>query len=591
MGLLLFAAIVGGYAARFVHLPRVVGYLLAGVALRFALTAALRGEGDDGHGLAVLEEAAQPLQTIKILALGLIMFVMGNVFEIRHVKSVGARVLKISLVEAAAVALFVAGACSLVWMFSTDGARNEVLSAGLLLGAVAIATAPAATLLVLREYDAKGQISDTILTMTAINNTVSILLFHTIFLVLCAIGVIGSTAAGSGLIWLDLLLTGVGSVVLGCALGFCFSVLYAKVPLAEFLLIFFAALIGLGEGAAALSAATHLSFNFLLTCLFFGAVFTNITLDSDPLHESLRVLGGPIFATFFVIAGYELHLGELGDLGLLGAVYVGMRVFGKYIGARVGARWAGWSGEVAPHIGLGMLCQAGVAIGLADFLVEEWQVSTPDGFTTHPLALHFKTVILGSVVMFELVGPVVLKSVAKRAGEVKAITLLRRRKAAAVEGDSVTRRTWQALLRTFGIARRAEGNDPDELTVRHIMRSNIKFLRASACLDDVLHFVEGSRFNHFPVVDEDGDFAGMIHFSDLREMIYDPHLRDLVTAVDLASPDDMVPADMLLSDLLERFKKSDFGSLVVVECAENRRVVGLVEQRDLLRVLHGGAKN
>ena len=124
------------------------------------------------------------------------------------------------------------------------------------------------------------------------------------------------------------------------------------------------------------------------------------------------------------------------------------------------------------------------------------------------------------------------------------------------------------------------------------MRSNIKLLRASARLDEVLHFVESSRYNHFPVVDEEGDFAGMVHFSDLRSMIYDPHMRDLVTAVDLADPSTpTVPVDMPLDDLLEVFRVSDVGSLVVVESAQTRRVVGVVEQRDLLQALHGQSRN
>jgi CBS domain containing-hemolysin-like protein len=89
------------------------------------------------------------------------------------------------------------------------------------------------------------------------------------------------------------------------------------------------------------------------------------------------------------------------------------------------------------------------------------------------------------------------------------------------------------------------------------------------------------------VVDEAGDSVGMIHFADLRDMIYDPQMRNLVTAVDLAAPQDYVPADMPLSELLETFRRRDVGSLVVVQSRENRRVLGLVEQRDLLRTLGG----
>jgi CBS domain-containing protein len=263
-----------------------------------------------------------------------------------------------------------------------------------------------------------------------------------------------------------------------------------------------------------------------------------------------------------------------------------MRFAGKYAGIRLGIRWARWRGELGPHAGLGMLCQAGVAIGLADFLTDAWRASTDVEAGPHPLALHFKTIVLGAVVIFELLGPVVLKGVVKRAGEVKAITLLRRARPAPVEGVSVLRQTWESMLRSIGV--RQPGRTPNvttDLQARHIMRSNVKLLPAGASLDDVLHFVEESKYNHFPVVDDAGAFAGMIHFSDLREIIYDPTTQDLVTAVDLAAPDDMVPADMPLEELMAEFDRRDVGALVVVQSRADRRVLGMVEQRDLLRAV------
>ncbi len=590
-GLILLAAIAGGYAARVVRLPRVVGYLLAGVGLRFALLAVLAGSDDPEHARNMLSEAAEPLRAIKTLALGLIMFMIGNVFESQHVKLVGRRVFRISLVELFCVVGLVAAGCAVAWGVTGDGAIRESIAGGVLLGLVALATAPAATLLVLREYDSKGPLSDTILTLTAINNTLSIILFHSMFLIFASTGLIASVSIAGRHVWLDLLLTSAGSVGLGMALGFLFSVLYSKIILAEFLLVFVAALVGLGVGLEAMGTALGVSFNFLLTCLFLGAVFTNITLNSGPLYESLRLLGVPIFASFFVLAGYELHVEQLETLGIVGIAYVVLRTAGKSLGGWLGTRWAGHSLDLRNYIGLGLLCQAGVAIGLADFITNAWVVHGPRGLVPHPLAGQFKTVILGSVVLFEIVGPLVLKGVVKSAGEVKAITLIRRGRSTPAEGDSITQLTFNALLRTLGLSHPTRRRRmPEDLRARHIMRSNIKFLHASAKLDEVLHFVEGSRYNHFPVVDDEGSFVGMIHFSDLRTMIYDPHMRDLVTAIDLACPDDMVPADMPLDDLLDTFKATDVGSLVVVE-PRSRRVLGLVEQRDLLRVLHGGSRS
>jgi CBS domain-containing protein len=229
-------------------------------------------------------------------------------------------------------------------------------------------------------------------------------------------------------------------------------------------------------------------------------------------------------------------------------------------------------------LGWGLLCQAAVVIGLADFLHTHWD---------HPLAGRFKTVVLGAVVLFELTGPLLVKWTVRRSGEVKAVTLLRRPKASAVEGESITRLTIGALLRTIGFTGRGKAEAAGALQVRHIMRTNVKFIRADATLDEVLHFVEQSRYNHFPVVDEDGALVGVIHFSDIREMIYDPVMRDLVTAVDLAdAATPVVPTDMPLPELMDVFRAANIGSLPVVDKGGGRRTVGIVEQRDLLRTLH-----
>lgn len=580
--LLLLAAIIGGYAAVFCRAPRVVGFLLAGLALHAILRAFAGEDSDAAHTFSV---AAERLQGIKTLALGLIMFTIGSVFEVGHLKSVGRRVFRISLVKNACVFVLVGGGCTLACVFSRSVGLTQAAAFGILLAVAAIATAPAATLLVLREYEAKGPVSDTILTLTAINNTVCIVLFHAAFLVLSAAGVIeGDYGAGRWLA-LDLLLTSVGSVALGVALGFVFSILHAKVTLADFSLVFLGVVLGLGAFRDALSDTLHLSYNFLLTALFMGATFANITVDAEPFQKALRSFSAPIFALFFVLAGYDLHIDDLPKIGLLGLAYTTLRVAAKCIGGWLGARWSHAPGDVPGFVGFGMLCQAGVAIGLAEFLSNAWGTNGADGFVPNSAAVDFKTIILGSVVIFELIGPLALKAIAVRSGEVKAVTLMRRRAVTATR-ESVFILAWQSLLRTLGLA--SSRTRPDEtLLVRHIMRSSIKVMPASSRFDEVLHFVEGSRFNHFPVVDEDERYVGMIHFSDLREMMYDPTVRDLVTAHDLARQNTPLAATgMTLQELLDVFHETDVGSLAVVDDIEARHVVGIVEQRDLLLALH-----
>jgi len=608
LGLMLFFGIAFAYAARLVRIPRVIGYMLAGIMLKGLIVWYVRPAVVEharthppyaeivvqaGGALAQAQrEADRPLATLSIisdLALGVILFTIGGVFESRHLRRVGARIGRLSAAEVGLTILAVFLTCGLVMLFVGSGGLAERFGLALLFGVAAAATAPAATLLVLQEYQAKGPTTDAMLTLVGLNNIASIVLFHVLFLLLCAAGAIETGPAPGRIVWLDLVVTTAGSVVLGLVVGVIISVAYARLPLGEALLIFIGFLLALGAGRDWLTNQWHLSFNFLLTCLFVGATFANVAMDPERFHTTLEAISLPLFAAFFVLAGYDLHVDQLRHLGLLGGVYVAFRVVGKVVGGWLGARWAGLGAEVKPALGLGMLCQAGVAIGLAKFLRESWgQVDPASGvFVPHELTNNFYTVILGSVVVFELVGPLLTRSVVVRAGEVKAIQLMRRPRAVAAEARSATGMILHALLRMLGLAGRVQGAPAEVLTTRHIMRTNVKLLRSSATFDEVLHFIERSPFNDFAVVNENDQLVGLINLADIRDIIYDPAVRELVTAVDLVEPDcPYALVDQPLTELLDQFHRVNVGCLPVVESPQSRKVVGMVEQRDLLRALH-----
>ncbi len=576
-GLMLVSAIVGGYAARLVHVPRVVGFLLGGVALRFLLYTVFDA-ADGGAAQQALESAAEPLRPIKDLALGLILFTIGGAFERSKLRAAGPRIFKISTLEIGLVLGFVFAGSGLVTMVVQPAygiAQNLVLA--LLLATAAVATAPAATLFVLQEYEAKGPITDTVLGLTGMNNIVCIILFHSVFLALASLGAINTTGTLAEHLWPALWFTTVGSVALGIVAGTAISIIHAKLPIAETLLVFFALFILFGAGEKWLWEDRGVSFNFLLTALVMGAVFANVAIDSQKLESTLRIVAAPIFAGFFVMAGYGLHLTDLGHMGWLGGGYVLCRYLGKALGCRLGVRWALWPERADGRLGPALLCQAAVVIGLAAFVERYWQSE---------LASRFATVVLGSVVVFELVGPLLLKRCVVQAGEVKAMTLLRRA-GVITEGSPIVRITLQSLGRLFGLRFNRRTADREQMLVEDIMRTNVQFIRASATFDEVLHAVERSTYSHFPVVDDDEAFAGVIHFSDVRDVIYDPTLSELITAVDLADPNSIsVPTDMTLTKLLDAFTSQNVGVLPVVERTGGKRIVGIVEQRDLLRALH-----
>ncbi len=576
-GLMLLAAIVGGHLARWFHAPRVIGFVLGGVALRVILHELVLARDAEAVELQ-LQSAAEHLGAVKDLALGLILFMIGGVFERSRIRSAGPRILRISLVETTfcAVLVFV-GCLSVALVTQTEDGLGEQVVLALLLGLAAIATAPAATLFVLQEYESKGPITDTILGLTGVNNVICIILFYSSFLILAGFGALQASHAVTQHLWIVLVATSLGSIALGIAFGTLISILHAKLPMAETLLVFFAVFILLGAGQKWLLEHVGVSFNSLLAALTLGAVFANVAIDPHKLTIALRTVAAPIFAGFFVMVGYELHTEELSRIGLLGAVFVVCRLTGKVVGGWLGVRWAGGPQRTDGRLGSALLCQAAVVIGLASFVEQYWESET---------ARRFSTIILGSVVVFELIGPLLVKRCVVQGGEVKAVTLLRR-PGMTTEGDAIVPLTLHALARLLGLGRRAAPTETAKMSVKHLMRTHVQLIPASANLDEVLHLIERSTYSHFPVVDEEGSYAGVIHFSDVRDVIYDPTMRELVTAIDLADPDSgVVPMDMPLAELLDAFTRENVAVLVVVDRPDSKQIVGLVEQRDLLRVLH-----
>ncbi|MBU0718882.1 MAG: hypothetical protein KJ749_11585, partial [Planctomycetes bacterium] len=304
-GLMLLAAIVGGYAARFVHVPRVVGFLLGGIALRLILHALFVPE-PGGPQDRILQAAAEPLSAIRDLALGMILFSIGGVFQRSNLKNISPAVLRIGLLEILSVVVLVFAGCLIAALLSpTRFTGPESLLLAGLLAVAAIATAPAATLFVLQEYDAKGPITDTILALTGVNNFVCVILFYSMFFLLASVGAVQTHGVLHDNLWVVLAATTIGSVSLGIVCGTLISIIHAKLALAETVLIFIALFILLGAGEPWFFEHLGVSYNFLLAALVMGGVFANIAIDTEKLVSSLRTLGSPVFAGFFVMAGYD----------------------------------------------------------------------------------------------------------------------------------------------------------------------------------------------------------------------------------------------------------------------------------------------
>jgi len=379
LGIAVLVGIFAGKVAHKVKIPRVTGYLLIGLVLGPSVTGVLSGE------------LVEQLDVINDVALGLILFAIGNEFEWSHLRRVGIRALfRLALFETIGVFLVVFGGFVLIGYETTFA---------LLAATAAVATAPAATLLVIREYHTRGPLTDRLLALVAINNLIALGLFRLIK---------GLMSLESGGEPVAALLTPVYEFVVSLGLGYLLGRLLSiwenrLDELSELLLVTIGVIL-LGTGLGQI-----LQLSPMIVMMAAGATVANKSHLHRLIYVEQRQLEQPLYIIFFVLAGSALHLDILPQMGIAGLVYLLGRAAGK-----IGGIWlAGWRNRkqhpvVSKYLGMTMLCQAGVAIGIA-YEVED---SYPE------VGMMLTTIVLATVVVNETFGPFLVRLGLSLAGEV-----------------------------------------------------------------------------------------------------------------------------------------------------------------------------
>jgi len=554
--IILLGSLVGGRLATLLRLPRVTGYLLAGLFLGPSFAHLL------GMPPLLPEAALQELRVLGDLALALIMVNIGGQFRTDHLRRYRHRIALFSLGEAGMTFCLVGSSCFLVnqLIMQVTVADLSVLQTsfafGLLLGLIAIATAPAATLMVIREYEAAGPVTNTVLTLVGLNNLVSVLLFILVEQLL-----IGSVSSA-------LLLTRLfGPLVVGGSLGFLMSVWGQRLEQgSEYKIL----LLGGISACTALCLALHI--DGLLASLALGMVLANSSPRWHRMFESLRQIDYPLYVAFFVLAGANLQIQTRSHIGLLGVVYVLARTVGKLLGAWWGAKAGGFGLREQRCVGATLLAQAGVAIGLAMNLVEDW----PE------MGALLQTVVLGAVVVFEIFGPLAVRHGLVHSGEVPLLSLLQKQAPqGTLEGLHSVVHHFRASL---GIPDGHKLSDPGDILVRHIMRQNVETLRNDTGYHELLRLIAHSRYDRFPVVDQEDRFVGMINYTEIRHLLFEPDLASLVVASDLVtSAHHPVYPQQSLREVLDLFhQQRDTSFFPVVDPDEPTRLLGILSQNDVL---------
>ena len=389
-----------------IKLPSVTAYLIAGVLIGPYCIGAL---GIDGIGFTS-HDAVSKLALVSEVALGFIAFSIGNEFRVDELKKTGKQALVIGIFQALAATLVVDLALYLVHLIMPE---VITLSQVITLGAIATATAPAATLMVVRQYKAKGPLTKLLLPIVALDDAVGLIIFAVSF------GIAKTLVSGTVdmiSIIVNPLVEITSSLILGAVMGWVLTML-------EKLFNSNTNRLNLTIGAVFLTASismldfhigsVHVEFSSLLSCMMLGTVFCNICPLSHDLMEASDKWTSPLFALFFVISGAELELSVFLNIAIvvIGIVYILTRCIGKYVGTFLSAKATKCDSQICKYLGITLFPQAGVALGMC---ATAMQLGTEGEL--------IRNITLFAVLVYEIVGPVLTRISLTAAGEIKPMS-------------------------------------------------------------------------------------------------------------------------------------------------------------------------
>ncbi len=386
-------------------LPDVTAFLIAGVVVGPYLVGRL---GVPGLGFRSAEDLDR-VSVLSSVALGFIAFDIGNEFRLAQLKNTGKPAVVIGIIQAVTATILVD--IVLVAVSLLAGPDVLPLPAAVTLGAIAAATAPAATLMVVRQYKARGPLTDLLLPIVALDDAVGLIVFAVSFGV--AQAMLGGRLDVISVV-VNPLLEIVCSLALGSFMGALLTWLeklfFSNSNRLSMTISFVVMTIALSSVEIPLGEELKISFSSLLVCMMLGTVFCNLSEFSEDIMKRSERWTAPLYAVFFVLSGAQLDLTVLRypSVLLIGAAYILVRCAGKYLGARVSSGWMHCSPTVRKYLGVTLFPQAGVALGM----VVSAQALGPE------IGSLVRNIVLFSVLVYELVGPMLTKLSLARAGEI-----------------------------------------------------------------------------------------------------------------------------------------------------------------------------
>ena len=402
LSIALLAGLLLSRLAKKVQLPAVSAYLIAGVLIGPFMLGAL-----GIPGIGITENQIEGFSSISDLALGFIAFSMGNEFRLAQLKKIGKQATIIGVFQA----LFTTVVVDVVLIGLHFIIPDKLsLPSAIVLASVATATAPAATLMVVKQYKAKGPVTDVLLPVVALDDAVGLVVFAISF------GVAKSIATGAVDV-LSVILEPLLEILLSLALGFVMGLLFtlceryfhSRSKRMAVTVTFVMMTVAISSLQFQIGSV-HISFSSLLACMMLGTVFCNFCDVSEELMERADRWTTPVLILFFVISGAGLELSVFADatVVVIGIIYIIARSLGKYFGAGISARLTKSDPNIIKYLGITLLPQAGVALGMAIKAME----LGPDGAIVRNITLF-------AVMIYEIIGPFLTKIALTKAGDIQ----------------------------------------------------------------------------------------------------------------------------------------------------------------------------
>lgn len=402
LSIALLSGLLLSRVAKKMGLPAVTAYLVAGVIIGpFCL-------GRLGFGFNEEYNPPQYYSILCDLALGFIAFAIGNEFRLAQLKKIGKQATVIGIAQALVTTVIVDIALIALSFILPEGYLP--LPAAIILGAVATATAPAATLMVVRQYKAKGPVTDILLPVVALDDAVGLVVFAVSF------GIAGAINTGA----IDVIsmivnpvLEVVLSIALGAVMGFLFTIceqfFHSRSKRMAISVTFVMLTVAISSMKFEIGSI-HIAFSSLLACMMLGTIFCNICDFSEELMERADRWTTPLLVLFFVISGAELDLSVFKNwiYIVIGGAYIIFRCIGKYYGARFSAKATKCDNNIVKYLGITLFPQAGVALGMASQALE----------FGGDIGVLVQSITLFSVLIYELVGPYLTKVALTKAGDI-----------------------------------------------------------------------------------------------------------------------------------------------------------------------------